>query len=253
MLASLAIKWNYAYMNVSEVGFVSSDRELRGSLFLPEVVNNVGRAAVLLAHGHGWDRSDVREYAETIAAKAGAVCLTFDLSGYGESQGVVDDLSPRDHLGDMMTAFDYLSGRSRELSIGWIGVAASSYSGPLAALLSDKRWVQGLLLRAPTLYANDQLDTPRRNFNAEANRACRLNPSVSNLALQALRPEGARVMVVESELDDVVPKAVIDAYLAASHGTHKVILGAGHSLTDKESRAKFKDILVEWAKNLSSK
>lgn len=58
-----------------------------------------------------------------------------------------------------------------------------------------------------------------------------------------------KIIVVRSELDEDVPKAVTTAYADLAATSPKVIKNARHALRGRE-REVFKGILVDWAKQL---
>ena len=71
-----------------------------------------------------------------------------------------------------------------------------------------------------------------------------------NRALEAIRNIKGNVTVVQSEKDESILPSVIAAYvISAQDSTHKLILGAQHSLQGHE-RAEFKALLIDWAAKL---
>ena len=113
------------------------------------------------------------------------------------------------------------------MDIARVGVCAASYGAYLSALLVSRRPVERLLLRAPALYADDDLHTPlgRRRASRADVRA--------PVLFQGFAGFGGDIMVLESERDEFIPHAVVEAYLEAfPRARHDVIAGATHALTE---------------------
>jgi len=222
-----------------ELNFDSGPRQLAGRLFSPQE-GAEGGIGVLFIHGSDSHQGGYHSRAEAVTESLGATCLTFDLSGHGESEGSREQLSARDHLGDCLAAFDTLAGRP-EVDPSRIGVCAASYGGFLAALLIAERPVGSLLLRAPALYPDSDLDRaggPRHSGVEEPETAA----SLRNVA-----GYNGPMLVVESERDKIIPHAVIEAYLSVyRNGRHEVMPDVGHRLDTERSRALFIEVIVEW-------
>lgn len=219
--------------------FESGPRRLSATLFSPTERAPSG-AGILFVHGSGSDRSGYGERATAASERLGATCLTFDLSGHGESGGSRAELSLRDHLDDCRNAFDRLASEPG-VDPARIGICAASYGAYLGAMLVALRRVRSLLLRAPALYADSELDA--------VGGPLRSNPEVTDTpaALEALADYTRPVLVLESEHDELIPHAIVEAYLSACRdGRHRVLAGAGHSLSEQRWRDEFVAIIVDW-------
>jgi dienelactone hydrolase len=214
----------------------SAGLDLAGTLFEPE--GAAGAAGVLFVHGLHSDQAGYRERAEAVRDRLGAVCVTFDLGGHGRSGGSLAELTARAHHADMLAAYDLLAAQP-SVDAARIGICGASYGAYLTALLTAERPTRRLLLRAPALYADEDLDTPveRRTGAWEG------GPSV---ALERLARYDNDVLIVESALDDVITAATINAYLAACRRvTHEVIPDTGHVLVGP-ARDTFRELVVSW-------
>jgi pimeloyl-ACP methyl ester carboxylesterase len=199
---------------------------------------------LLFVHGLRSDQSGYRDRAEAAAAAISTTCLTFDLSGHGESTGDLDAFSPRDHLGDVLAAYDFLAGQD-DVDVRRIGICAASYGAYLAARSTSLRPVQRLLLRAPALYADADFDTPIRNLRSMSDGAS------SEILLASLAEYRGDVLVLESEMDEVIERATVEAYVSAfEHISHRVIPEATHALVEPAWRAAFVDFIVLWFEKL---
>lgn len=219
----------------------SQDRLLAGTVVSAPVPSGAG---VLFVHGLGSSRMTNVERAEAVAQAHAATCLALDLGGHGESTGSLSRMTPRGNLADAVAGFDLLAGLAG-VDRDRIGVCAASYGAYLSVLLSALRPVSRLLLRAPALYADDSFDRPLgQRLRGDAGTAPTL------LAHVALFP--GRLLVVESERDEVIGADTIAAYLAAARPgvAHVVQAGAAHALTDPVWRSQFQQVVVEFLAGL---
>jgi pimeloyl-ACP methyl ester carboxylesterase len=199
---------------------------------------------LLFVHGLGSDRRGYVDRARRAADELGATCLAVDLSGHGTSSGVLDEITPRQHLHEVATAFDELAGQP-EVAPGRVGVCAASYGACLAALLTRERDVARLLLRAPGVVADRDLDRPLRHRSRD--RSLAQAPTL----VDALRGFRRPLMVVESERDEVIPAALVQEYLATAPGARRgVIPGAGHALTEPAWREAFERVLLAFFRGI---
>jgi pimeloyl-ACP methyl ester carboxylesterase len=197
-------------------------------------------AGLLFVHGLHSDQTGYRSRAEEATARLGTTCLTFDLGGHGESGGSPEELSLRDHLGDVLAAYDTLAGHER-VDPRRVGVCGASYGAYLAARATTERDVSRLLLRAPALYADRDLDTPPRD------RLSTSDPSLASGLLSSLAHFDREVLIAESEHDEVIPHATVEAYRAAfPHASHHVIPDTAHSLADDAARGAFLALILSF-------
>ncbi|HEY3261003.1 MAG TPA: alpha/beta fold hydrolase [Pseudonocardiaceae bacterium] len=217
---------------------ISGGRRLSATIFEPgEPPASV--PGLLFVHGMSSNQVGYRPRAEACSQRLGALCLTFDLSGHGESDGDIRALSARDHLDDLMSAYDALLAQPA-VDGNRIWVCGSSYGAYLAALLSGRHPVARLALRAPALYDDRDLTTKlperrRTSVNVDARRL-----------FAALNGSNAEVLVIESGADNVIPRSVIRAYLEnCPRAEHAVMKRAAHALAP-EFEPEFLDLLVHW-------
>jgi pimeloyl-ACP methyl ester carboxylesterase len=222
------------------------DRELSARRFAgaDQAWREARRPGLVFIHGLGSSQSSYMDRAEAAARSLGAVCVIFDLGGHGESEGKLRDFTPRDHLADVIAAFDALA-EDQVVDGSRIGVCAASYGAYLATLLTSLRPVARLLLRAPGLYDDKDLDTsldrPRKsNPFAEAHEVTR-----------RLQKYSGTLLILEGEFDEVIPHEIIEVYLRACRDAkHAVIPNAHHALDDELTRKFFRDAIVRFFKSL---
>lgn len=223
--------------SIAEIDLACAGRRLAARL-IDGSGGAAGSPAILFLHGLGSDRRGYESRAVAAADALGAVCLTFDLGGHGESDGDAERLSPREHLEEVCCAYDVLlAGRDRDR----VGVCGASYGGFLAALLVGERPVSRLLLRAPALYPDRLVDV------ALAERGPLDDPAPDSVALRNLAAFAGETLVLESGRDAVIGHATIEAYLGASpRMRHELIADATHHLADPAWKARFESLIVEW-------
>jgi uncharacterized protein len=223
-------------MEPIDVAVPGTARSLAATLFVPPGVSP--RPGLMFVHGLHSDQVGYRFRARAVTEARDLVCLTFDLSGHGSAVGGgLDTLTPRDHLADLVAAYDALAAHPA-VDPARIGVCAASYGAYLSVLLTGHRAVHRLLLRAPGLYPDDLLDVPLGVPRASSAQAG------TTSAIRNLSTFGGAVLVVESANDEVIPAAVIAAYLrACPRARHVVLPGAGHVL-DQPLRQRFLEEII---------
>ncbi|WP_406445274.1 alpha/beta fold hydrolase [Streptomyces sp. NBC_01613] len=95
------------------------------------------RPAVLLAHGFGGSKDDVRQQAEGLARDGYAV-LTWSARGFGRSTGKIGLNDPKDEVADVSKLIDWLAKQPQvqldKKGDPRVGVAGASYGGAISML-----------------------------------------------------------------------------------------------------------------------
>jgi dipeptidyl aminopeptidase/acylaminoacyl peptidase len=224
----------------------SGDRTIAGTLVAPDTVV----PGVMRVHGGDGSQEQYLARAHAIAA-LGCICLTFDLRGHASDKAHRDTVTREDNLNDMLAAYDLLTGHPA-VDANSVAVVGSSYGGYLATVLSALRPIRWMALRAPALYKDEDWLVSKQNLDRQEisrYRAMKL-ASDSNRALAASAIFEGDVLLVESELDHIVPHPVIENYRAAFLRTHsmtyRVIKQADHSLSKPEWSEAYTAMLVTW-------
>jgi len=202
---------------------------------------------------HGWGGSQQQDLARARdAAALGCACLTFDLRGHEATARQRETVTRADNLTDLIAAYDWFAAQ-RHVDAASLAVVGISYGGYLAALLTTVRPVRWLALRAPALYKDEAWTLPKSELNRDPDlRRWRSRPLhwEANRALRACASFRGDALIVASELDEIIPEAVIDNYRAAFvHArslTVRQIAGADHALSAKPMRHAYTTLLLNW-------
>jgi hypothetical protein len=96
-------------------------------------------------------------------------------------------------------------------------------------------------------------EMPKRQLHKEQDLVAyrqKLVPAAQNRALRACSAFEGDVLIIESELDHVIPHAVISSYMeACAHArslTYRVIKGADHGLAAEPCQRAYTTLLVGW-------
>lgn len=205
---------------------------------------------------HGWNGSQKRDLirAREIAA-LGCICLTFDMRGHGDLEGLRADTTREHNLNDVLAAYDRLACHP-EVDRSAIAVVGSSYGGYLASILTALRPVRWLALRVPALYRDEHWETPKGSLDRADLDLYRSQvvPPEDNRALGACTQFEGDVLIVESEHDHLVPHPNIVSYIGAFRRarsmTYRVIEGADHALTSVAHRRAYSTLLTHWTSEM---
>jgi len=221
-------------------------QQIATELFAPDAPNGEG---VLFIHGWRSNKENPKAYAQQLTT-AGYTCLTFDLRGMGTSEGDIATLTRKDYLNDCLAAYDKLAELENVTSISVVGSSFGSY---MACMVAARRPVKSLALRVPANYPDESFDEKQLiisdKLDAEGLAAER--PSGTTYALDALHTFKGRVLIVQSEKDEIVhPKTVesfANAVPDAAQLTLHLMKGAPHSLnTSPALKEKYGTILLHW-------
>lgn len=236
---------------MEKVKITSGDQNLSASLIKPENLKSKNPALFFI---HGWSSNQTGNIERAKAlAKIGFICLTIDLRGHGESDGKLGEFSRKDHLEDVLTAYDYLKSQP-DVDPEKIGVIGASYGAYLGAILTLHRKIKWLIMRVPALYFDKNFDVPTLKLFEQDENAFRysgLNEDQSK-ALKAFADFKGHILLVEGELDKVVLHDTIQNYLDSKKDKtnleYVVMKGAPHYLETEKQKREFVEIMIKWFK-----
>lgn len=235
-----------------EVSIESEAGVNNGTLYVPSDPSVWG---VLFVHGVLSSQGSYSGYAEELAVR-GITCLTFDLSGHGQSTQRLEDRTEGQHIQEVGAAHKFLTNSS---GVRNLGIVAASYGAHLTARVIETHNANELLFRAPAIFPGgldgviyDERDSVQL---AEFQKHCLDGVSDAelpglSLGLGAISRFDGSLTVVRSEFDEVIPEVMCEAYYrVAKNGRRLLIDGAKHNLSPEE-KGQFKDIVVNWSKDL---
>lgn len=233
---------------MQDISFKTGKDNLSGTLFYPPHLKALNPAVLFV---HGWASSQTGYVPRALAlARSGAVCLTFNLRGHGNSDGKISQFSRKDHLQDVISAYDYLASLL-EVDKKKIGVVGASYGGYLSSILTQKRAVKWLVLRAPSLFKNASFNDATDKLlkqNIEVYRQFNLNPD-NNYALQALSKYRHAAALIQCEYDeDIPPQTIINYKLALKNNqnfSYYLLSRADHELSTPKYKQAYINLLAE--------
>ena len=232
---------------------------LAGLLHLPPGVGGPAeRPVVVLCHGMESTKEGHKHQALAARLTAlGYVCLRFDFSYVGESEGHFEDLTISGEVADLGGAVDYLSARG----LTRLGLVGSSLGGTVAVLFTgDDRRVEalvtiaavsqplGIIERMPP----DQVETWRRSGRRSESGGFLRRDFLDDLervdVLGAARRLRAATLVTHGEDDRVVPVADARALFAALPEPKALAItpGCDHRYSEPAHLAALLDRSVEW-------
>lgn len=229
------------------------DTEIAGTMITPATK----LPGVLFVHGWGGSQQQYINRARKFAV-LGCVCLAFDLRGHAQTKGQYETVTRDGNFKDVLAAYDVLADHP-SVDSNAIAVIGSSYGGYMAALLSSERNVRWLALRAPALYRDEHWNTPKRQLH-KGDDLVRYRSSVverdANRALRACAKFTGDVLIIESELDAVIPAPVVTSYVEACVNaqslTYRVLKNADHGLSDDASQHAYSNVLFSWWREMLS-
>lgn len=208
-----------------------------------------GKQPVILVI-HGWT-SNMARYPDRLAPalEKGYVCVFFDMRGHGETGGDLSQYSRKDHFDDCLAAYDFMIKLSM-VDLENIFVFGSSYGGYMASLLCEKRPVHNLILKAPAQYPDEGWDEPKLSQGKDATGGYRLQHHTpeDNMALKAISEYRGKLLFIDCENDEQVPKQVINDYreFIPTKYDYELLEGSDHACRLPGMNEKFIERMGNW-------
>ena len=230
-----------------QVEFKSGKNTLRGSLFVPRVKGPF--PAVIFFHGSG-SRGQKYFDAGNFLSKKGFLCLAFNFSGCGVSDGVYKKQTHEDAFKDGKSAFNFLL-TQENIDKNRIGLVGGSFGGFVVSMILPEVEVKSLVLLSASAHDDSyntkidmgSLENEVKYFKNEFNW-------INSEAYKNISDYRKSLLVIKSENDENVPENVVDRYFdvakKASRKELKVIKGADHRLSTEKMRNEFYKIISDW-------
>lgn len=194
------------------------------------------------------------EMAERLKA-IGYTCGLLQVRGYPGAAGDKATVSRSDHLEDAMAAYEVLQKNFDCVDPDRICGFGTSYGGYIMAILAGYAPLRLLGLRAPALYPDEGFSHPMLDVYEDPlldEWFSVLRRVRDSQALQGISGLEGRLLVISSGVDEQIPHAVVESYLAAGRYAEKceewVIFGASHAVHG-EFRETFLRMFTAWFVN----
>ena len=241
-------------MGPEKIEIKAGQETLRGKLFSARQPKKI---AVLFLHG--WAGLP-NEDAARVLAHNGYSSLTFSFSGHNDSSGELGNVSRAGSLGEAVAAYDYFK---NHLPHGTkMAAAGSSYGSYMTALLSGRRELVGMSLRAPANYPDEKFEEPQlpqaptpSNQFLNKWRKQELNYDATS-SLRSVHNFSGYIQLLEAEKDDIVPPQTVDNYRKAVAAESKLDYHFMKDWThgiglDKAKNKQYQKVLIDWLNKIS--
>lgn len=191
------------------------------------------------------------EGCKRMAESQGVAHAILDYAGHGSHPTPLDKAVHAQQLAEVLGVYDELHGMGYEHII----VSGGSFGGYMAALLTESRDPEAIVLRAPANYPDDEFemmyrDTLQDTYHVDSSLhkwRHGLPEDFINKPVSAISCYNGPVYVLEHELDEVIPSHNVRMYYAAAkHGSHILIRNCPHSLLTSDNPAHFIAIIERW-------
>ena len=237
---------------MNKISFKVNRETLAGNIFYPPKIKKLNPAVLFI---HGWQSNQTGYFPRAEAGtKEDAICLTFDLRGHGQSAGDLKTFSRKDHLNDVLAAYDFLVSQP-QVDKNKIGVVGASYGGYLASILTSRRKIKWLVLRVPALYSNTDFDLPTALLIEQKGEDIFKQKFLeeNNFVLESLKRYLNHALLIECGKDQIIPPQIILNYKKALQNNqnfiYELLKNADHSLSKKKDKLAFINLLGKYFRN----
>ena len=200
-----------------DIEFKSNGLILKGTLYIPE--SKKGLSAAIYYHGRGSSYKRYPGFGKSLE-KEGIAFLGFDFAGCGESEGDFGKTTLASKIEDAKVAIDFLLNQ-KGVDQERIGVFGVSQGGHIAAMIaSTYKQVRSLVLGSPAAYPKyilNKIESESSSFSYER-KFWQDSP-----ALEAIEIFKGPLMIIEHELDEVIPRDLIKEYYNKAGSKEKSI------------------------------
>ena len=182
------------------------------------------QAAVILLHGYGSNRLEMRPQAEVLA-RHGYGVLLYDLRGHGESQGEVRAFGWED-VSDVDAAIEFLSNRE-EINPDRIGILGFSIGGQIAIrAAAEYTQIKGVIADDPGYVTVKDAPTPSNTNQRFTHLVSWIDSRIISLMTGIPIPPG----VIE-EIGDIPPRPIL--FIATGEGGGRGLVRHFYQIADE--------------------
>lgn len=224
-----------------KVEFKVGKQTLRGSVFIPKGKGSF--PGVVFFHGSGGSGNMFFDIAEKLS-KYGIMTLAFNYRGAGKSDGIFEEQTLEMGIKDAEASLKYFLSL-KNLDGKKVGLCGGSFGGFLAGLLAIKFPIKSLILNAPAAFSPKEL-------NKQRDSAGELEENfLESESYKEIAGYKGKLLVVESEFDDVLLPKMVKYYFDNAKSTAKrefyLLKGAKHRLSnDPPRREVFTKKVIDW-------
>ena len=237
-------------INKQKINFLSEGQKIEGTLITPKKIK--GKIpGVIFFHGMTSSEKNYIPIAEKLV-REGMCVMTFSIRGHGDSGGNFNNLKVPNGIKDGLNAYDFLVKHSF-VDKDKIGLCGSSVGAVIVSIVSEKRKVQSIILKAPAVYTKKMMTTTYDQTMVREDKIFKEISDVKNTpAIKAISKFKGSLLAILSEKDNIIPNKIQEQYLKSAKKTlikKKVIIkNADHPLTKKKWRNEFISEMIKWFK-----
>ena len=231
------------------IQFPHAEETLTGTLCMPPE-GTPPFPGVLFFHGMTGTEKSYLPYAKALAER-GIAALTVNYRGNGDNTSKLVDLTGAQLETDGVAAYDIFI-QQPGIDPHRIGLCGGSFGALMAVMVTLKRPVKSVILRAPAAYTPAMREEKMGEILRRETRVFfDAMPEIEKApAIEAVRKFKGSVLVVASELDNTIPLDMCRAYsdnaIVAERREFEVLKCAEHSLQNDTVKQRFGTRLVEW-------
>ncbi|HJP81608.1 MAG TPA: YqiA/YcfP family alpha/beta fold hydrolase [Candidatus Saccharimonadales bacterium] len=191
-----------------------------------------GSGVLLVFVGFGGSKEDHASFIARIVALSGKSAVVVNLSGQGEGDFSMKEMTAGRHILEAVEAFEWVKAKHGSVT----ALMGTSYGGYIAAYLSLYRFIPKLILRTPALYPPEDLYTSHQDRDRTHTRLYTSDMGMVRthpLFLQtgAGKEKNETLLIVHGR-DELVLSATTDAYGARFATETYVAEGFMHRFND---------------------
>ena len=230
-----------------KIKFKSGKNMLRGSMFVPS-----GRGpfpAVIFFHGNGSEGEKYFEAGKYLSEK-GILCLAFNFTGCGVSEGEYLVQTHQDAFRDAKNAYDFFL-KQKQIDRQRVGIVGGSFGGYVASMILPELDVVSLVLLFPSAH-DDSYNTKIEMGSIEKEVEYFENEYnwINSEAYKNISDFRRSLLIIESEKDKNVPANVVNNYYEVAKKVLikelRVIKDADHRLSTGKMRKEFYELISDW-------